>query len=365
MHRRAILASAAALVFALVLTAASRSPGASGGGSPPPEEAKSKPKTKSSRKGELQSLVELDDLIQYNAKALFGTESVKIDGDRVTILLNKDGHLYGAFEGKNLMDSTHPDLTGANRRFVREARKDGGRGGKRGGPPAGKEEDEKILPGLAGIALGAGSWISKFQLAGGIRVKFDMRVPNILTRQSSVTLITNYKGRPTLATPFFNAIVKNPGSTYPTPIRDYRSHASNWFPRKGEAIPIDFGIDDEQCVVRFDGKDIVSCPVEPREDKGGRIAIQFNKVVFTLQNLEISGQLDRDWARKQLAELEAAGDLREDPPPKPEETPEGGEDGRPRRPGGEGRPGRPGGEGRPGRPGGEPPPEPPDDDDEL
>ena len=66
----------------------------------------------------------------------------------------------------------------------------------------------------------------------------------------------------------------------------------------------------------IDGNEIVACPVG--EEKGGRVAVMFKKIVFTAQNIQISGKLDREWCKKQLVKLQKEGRLAEDPPAKPE-----------------------------------------------
>jgi hypothetical protein len=264
------------------------------------------PSASSKRKSALKSSVPLEELIQYNAEKLFGSGKVTIEGDRVTVFLDKDGHLYSTFEGRGLKDSTHADMQGANRRFIQYGKKDGK--GK-------KDEEEKLLPGLVGIGMDGGLWVSRFPLAGETRLQFDIRIPNILTRQSVLRVYINFKGKPVFETSFFNSISKS-GRRRMTQYRDYQAHASKWFPRKGEPVPVEFGIADGQCVVKFNGQEMVACP--SGKETGGKVAFLYSKLLFTVQNLKISGKLDLDWCDETLAELEKKGELLEAPPEPPE-----------------------------------------------
>ena len=68
-------------------------------------------------------------------------------------------------------------------------------------------------------------------------------------------------------------------------------------------------------------------------DKGGRVSITFSKLTFTLDNLKISGKLDRKWAESRIEELKKAGTLKlkEGPPQVPGAPPP---EGQPQPPGG-------------------------------
>lgn len=250
----------------------------------------------------------LERLIQLNSRALFGAGEVKVADGRVDVLLNKVGHLYSAFGGQGLVDSTHEAMKGANRRFIQYGdQKDG----------------EKLLPGLAAIGYRKGLWVSRFPLAGDAKVKFEMRVPNLLTRQSVLRLRLNWDGKSGYETRFFNTIARLSGGNArrarSTKIRAYRTHPRKWFPRKGESVPIEFGIEDGNCIVRFNGKVLVSYPRV--KDTGGKVVFLFNKILFTVQNLRISGKIDLEWCKARLADLEKKGELVVKEPPKESEKP--------------------------------------------
>lgn len=105
-----------------------------------------------------------------------------------------------------------------------------------------EEEEEKLLAGLTAIGMGEGLWISRFRLAGETTVKFDMRVPNILTRESSLGLRLNWDGKSGYESRFFNSIARisrgRVRGARSTTLRKYKPHPRKWFPRKDEPVPI-------------------------------------------------------------------------------------------------------------------------------
>jgi hypothetical protein len=255
------------------------------------------------RKGRtvLKTGVPLERLIELNAAALFGSGKVKVGGGRVEVLLDKDGDLASSFEGSGLVDSRHEQMQGANRKFIQYGdQKDG----------------EKLLPGLAGIGMEKGIWVSRFPLAGDTKVTFQIRVPNLLTRLSSIKLRINWNGKTGYETNFFGSIAKvsndSAGAPRWGPDPKFKKPAPEWFPRRGEPVPVEFGMEEGRCVVRFENKEVVAYP--KLKDSGGKVVFIFNKVLFTVQSLKISGKLDLEWCRERLAELEKKGELREEAP---------------------------------------------------
>ncbi|MCZ6792106.1 MAG: hypothetical protein O7J95_00660, partial [Planctomycetota bacterium] len=113
------------------------------------EDEEEKPGAEKDRDGEGESTgktglgtsLSLERLVQLNAKSLFGGGKVTVKDGRVEVLLDADGHLYSAFRGKGLMDSTHERMKGANRRFIQYGTEEDKKKG------SGKEkEEEKLLP---------------------------------------------------------------------------------------------------------------------------------------------------------------------------------------------------------------------------
>ena len=92
-----------------------------------------------------------------------------------------------------------------------------------------------------------------------------------------------------------------------TRIKKYRRPPNDWFRRQGESVPIAFGIQDGSCTVEMAGKEIVSFPV--KKDQGGHVSFGFNKLVFTLDNLVITGNMDREWCEKEIAKLRKSEEL--------------------------------------------------------
>ena len=89
----------------------------------------------------------------------------------------------------------------------------------------------------------------------------------------------------------------------------------DWFQRQREPTKIEFGIRDGRCLVRMGGKEMVS--VSKVADKGGKISFMYSKLLFTVDNLKISGKLDREWLKKRLDELKSKKKLKTAPDPEP------------------------------------------------
>jgi hypothetical protein len=253
----------------------------------------------------LESTVDLDDLIAFNRAALFGTGKVTVAGDDVEILLDHHrGQIHSAFEGTNVADSAHEKMKGSYRKFIQYGDQKGG---------------EKLLPGLCAIAFEEGAWVSKFRLGGGARVSFDMRVPNLLGTASNMKVRLNWEKGSGLETSFMTTIARVSGGAPKVlaQARDplYKKAVADWFPRKGEAVHVEFGFEDENCRVLLGQKEVVAA--QKIKDSGGRVGFAFKKVLFTIQNLKITGKLDREWCKEQLAALEKAGKLVTEKPPAP------------------------------------------------
>lgn len=251
----------------------------------------------------LKSTVPLEKLVTLNAVALFGTEKVTLTEDVVKIVIDKDGHMAGAFKGKNIFDSVHPEMVGANRGFFTNG--------------------EKPIPGFCVLGKGRAVWTSRFQLAGKTNVQFNFRIPNLLGRASDIRLRINSKKRGGFETAFFNSIATvkggKPRGRVATKLKKFRGVPTRWFPRSAEAgVKVEFGIDEKGVFSRLDNEEIVRLKTRKTfKDSGGAVVFSFNKLLFTLQNLQVSGLLDREWAAKALVKLEKRGKLVEkDPTPK-------------------------------------------------
>ena len=255
-------------------------------------------------KTEKSELPTLGRLLELNGAAIFGG-SVKAKGEALEITFNQTGQMLRGFTGKGIHDSDSKLLKGSNRKFILVG---GGGKGRRGGG-----KDEKIVPGFAVLGYEKGSWISRFPLKGNTRVEFGFRLPNLISGQSSFSAIVNWdpKKRSGYQTSFFQSIAKlsrgRPTSRRTTRIKQYRRPPNDWFPRKGESVPIAFGIEDGSCTVEMAGKETVSYPV--KTDQGGHVSFAFNKLVFTLDNLVITGDMDREWCEKEIAKLRKSGEL--------------------------------------------------------
>ena len=261
-------------------------------------------------------------LVEANGPLLFGGKT-KVEGDRFEVLFNGVGQVKAGFEGTGIHDSKSDEMKGANRRFIRLKQKKN------------NDEPEQLIPGLAAIGIGDGSWVSRFPVAGEPWVEMGFRVPNLIGKESTVRVRVNWKKKTGYETNFFKTIsyISNGTmkGTQTTPLKEYQGPPTTWFPRKGQAIKAEFGIKDGRVISRLDSKDLVE--LSKASDRGGHIGLSYSKLLFTIQNLKVSGKLDRAWCEKEIERLRKEGKLKTAPDPSPEdefppfeETPGGGED---------------------------------------
>lgn len=251
------------------------------------------------------------ELIELNGAAIFGGD-VKVRGEQLEITFNRKGQMVKGFTGDGIHDEDSDLLKGANRRFIGTG--GGGRGGGRGGRRGGRGGGEvKVMPGLAALGYEKGLWVSRFPLKGNTRLEFGFRLPNLISSQSRFSAIINWdpKKRSGYQTSFFQSVGRISGgrvsSQRMTRIKQYRRPPNDWFPRKGESVPIEFGIEEGACTVAMSGNETVSYPV--KKDTGGHVSFVFNNIVFTFDNLVITGDMDREWCGKEIERLRKSGEL--------------------------------------------------------
>ena len=265
----------------------------------------------------VKSQVPLEKLITLNAVELFGTEKVTLKEDCIEIIIDGAGHMAGASKGRNIYDSQHKKMVGSNRGFF--------------------TKDDTVIPGFCVLGKGKSVWTSRFPLAGETNLQFNFRIPNLLGRASDIRLRINSKKRGGYETTFFNSIAKvkkgKPSGRVVSSLKKYRGVPTRWFPRSAEkGVRVEFGIDKDGAFTKLGNEEIVRLKAGRKfNDTGEEVVFSFKKILFTLQNLKISGLLDREWAASALAELEEKGKLLERPPaPKttaPTPAPEGAEAG--------------------------------------
>jgi hypothetical protein len=274
---------------------------------PSAKEEKNKDKDQDKGKTSTEEFPPFEKLLEFNSRELFGG-ILTLKGDNFEVLFNADGHVKAGFEGKGIIDSKSEEMRGSNRRFMHYGDQKAG---------------EKLLPGLAGVGLGEGQWVSRFPVAGNAWVQMGFRIPNLMNYQSSFKLYVNWNKGSGYETSFFQSISYVSGgkakTTQMTALPEYKKQPHDWFIRRADPNKIEFGIRGGRCLVNMDGKEIVTVPKVV--DKGGNVAIIFKKIAFTVDNLKISGKLDRDWCNKRIEELKNQGKLklREEPKP-PEQT---------------------------------------------
>jgi len=236
--------------------------------------------------------------VEANSSTLFGGKA-KVTGEDLEVLFTGDGQMQAGFDGKGIIDSKSPEMTGVSRNFIIIEKKD---------------NVEILVPGLCAVGLGDGTWTSKFPIAGKPWVEFGLRVPNLIGLQSKMLVRVNWEKNSGYETGFFNSVSYvsggSPKASQPSALKEYKSHASQWFPRKDKkaSLKVGFGLADSRCVVRIGSTEVAS--LKKAFDKGGKVGFQFSKLVFTLDNLKITGKLDRKWAETRIEELRKAGKLK-------------------------------------------------------
>ncbi|HVR74173.1 MAG TPA: hypothetical protein VMT52_07575 [Planctomycetota bacterium] len=248
----------------------------------------------------------LERLLELNSAQLFGGK-VKVTGEAFEVTFSADGEMAAGFEGKGIIDSKGEQMRGVSRRFIQIEKKD---------------DQEVLVPGLSAVGMGEGVWTSRFPVAGNPWVEFGMRVPNLIGSQSNIKIRVNWQKGSGYETNFFNSVSYIAGgnikSLQSTPIKEYQPPTFKWFPRKDRKVglKIGFGIRDGKCSVKIGGREVASLP--KAIDKGGKIIIVYSKLTFTIDNLKVSGQLDRKWAEEQIASLRKSGKLKLKPDPDPD-----------------------------------------------
>jgi len=238
-------------------------------------------------------------LLVLNGPQVFGGKVVLIGDDTFEVVFNADGQVPVGFEGDGIMDTKSPGMQGANKKFL-------------------ILEKETLYPELcaAGISKPDGSWsvwTSRFPVLGATRMSFLMRLPGLVTSQSGFQTRLEVEGKNSTDINFFQLIEKKSGgrtaAKQETRHKEFAGHPMKWFPRnRREGIPVEFVREGSKMTVSVDKKEVVTMEKLP-EPTGGKVEFRYRKIVFTLQNLKISGKLDRPWCEKQLKELEKAGKL--------------------------------------------------------
>ena len=238
-------------------------------------------------------------LVEINSRAIFGGKA-KVRGEDVELTFSADGEVKAGFEGTGIIDSKSPEMTGSNRKFIRLKDKKN------------KDEEEQLLPGLCAAGVGEGAWVSRFTLAGSPWVQMTFRIPNLIGVQSAFKMRVNWNKGAGIETNFFQTVSTlssgKPKATKTTSLPEYKGPPLDWFPRKGPGVKVEFGVRGGKAQVRLDGKEIAS--MAKVGDKGGKVALTYAKLLFTIQDLKVSGKLDRPWCEKRIEELKASGKLK-------------------------------------------------------
>ncbi len=250
----------------------------------------------------------LKKLLELNASQIFGGKLKLLDGDRFEVTFDGPGLMEKGFiaKGAAILDEKNAEPNGVNKKFFTKGDKNNK-----------NKKDDKAppLPGLACVGF-AGSraalWTSRFPVAGDSRVTFDFRIPNLLTSQSKFLVRINADKRSYLETNFFNNISKYANGKViarsVTPHPKFSGIPTKWFPRKGDSVPMELAVEDDTLVVRLSGQEVVAMKRLGKVDQG-HVAFLFQKFVFTLQNLKISGKLDLAWCEEEIKKLKKENKL--------------------------------------------------------
>ncbi len=247
----------------------------------------------------------LRDLLTWNADAIFGGK-LNLEGeDRFEVTFDKAGQMARGFEGQAIMDEKSPGAQGSNRKFY-------------------TKDKDKVIDNLAAIGISPPSsvwtyWTSRFPVAGDVRVKLDFRIPNLLTQESGFVARVNWTKNTWLETQFFSSVTKQAFgkaiAAARTGLKEYAGPASRWFPRKGgKEVPVEISTEGGKLKVNFAGKDLVTLD-KVADVPRGKVVFGFRKIVFTIQNLKVSGVLDKEWCEAEISRLAKAGKLIQKPPP--------------------------------------------------
>jgi hypothetical protein len=261
----------------------------------------------------------LEDLLKYNSAAIFGGQVAILGEDRFEVTFDKAGQMIKGFEGQAIMDETSPGAQGANKRFYTKQEKG--------------QKEAKPIEKLAAVAIAPpGSqwtiWTSRFPVGGDVKVTFDFRIPNLLTIESGFFVRIHSTKSQFIQNTFFNTLEMG-ATKATTTVKQFFGPASKWFPRKeGKEVPIELFEEGGKCSASFNKQVLVTLPKVP-DYPPGKVVFGFRKVAFTIQDLKISGKLDRAWCEAQIAALEKSGKLLlkppvekkegEEPPPPPSE----------------------------------------------
>ncbi len=250
-----------------------------------------------------------EELLLFNGDHLFGGKPSLLGDDKVQITFNAPGQMPRGFEGPGIHDPNSATMTGANRRFIqKKVEKDG---------------TEILHENLAVCGLGeqrAGwqVWTSRFALSGDVKVEFIMRLPGLINAQTGFVTRLYVDGKGHLESNFFQTAERHSGGSAvavsKTAVKEYSGLPSKWFPRNNpNGVRVDLGVEGEKFKVNFQGKETVSLS-KVGANRKGKVGFAFRKIAFTLQDLKISGKVDRAWCEAEFNRLEKEGKLRLKPP---------------------------------------------------
>lgn len=253
-------------------------------------------KRRGTRVEKVERSPDFDRLVKLNSKVLFGG-TIQLSGDKVTITYKTADEMRTGFHGKGIFDKSSPEMSGSNGSFV---------------------TDNTVAAGMVNRKK-RGFWVSRYPLQGETWLDIQFRIPNLLNKQSSFSAIVNFdkKKKSGYQTNFFQTISRlsrgQPKSTRRPKLKKFRANASNWI-KRGEIVPMGFGIRDGGCVANGKlGQKVIEIVRMPKvKDRGGHVAFSYAKIVFTFEGLVVSGLIDVAWCQEELDRLRKEGKLLEE-----------------------------------------------------
>lgn len=265
----------------------------------------------------------LDDLLELNAAELFGGE-VKA----------KDGRVEIRFAGNGL--------------FLEGFTVAGAAAG--GSAARGFVADEKqikdvatrkiLLDGAEGkfTCLGreSGRALSKFELAGDLRIRFRLRIRSVPPTAQFVVTLNLTDSRNFIRTSFLTDVaIVDSGKVRreQTEKRAFLGPASRWFDTRSAGVGFEIEIKEKKLstflLEKSEDKEkrveLVSCE-DLELPTGGKVGFEFRNMTFLMTDLVIEGKPESAWARETLVELKKAGKLKSKEPRAVAQKEENGEE---------------------------------------
>lgn len=246
----------------------------------------------------------LDQLLKLNQTQLFGGE--------VEVLDVKQGRIRIHYPGKGYFTSGFQCTGAPGKGFISDQ-------------AVLKDESVKkmLLEGAEGtfsvMGLDRGLAVSRFELAGDLKISFKLKIPMLLPAGAFVLRFHQKDGKKSyIQTSFFQDIfVSDAGKKKRTAAQNktYLQPPVKWFDKKSKGVPCEIvlagkkltistkasGVEKLEEVVSQDG---IEAPLS------GKLSFEFSRLSFAMMDLVIEGKYDGSWLDSEIAKLKKAGKLK-------------------------------------------------------